>query len=74
MAAADEGQPDVEPENEQEGGGLSLGDVPEESSTDEVDPCRKRCGRDHAVVLEECRLAFHRLSSLSLASPTLKGA
>lgn len=58
MAAADEGQQDAEPENDREGGGLSLDDVPEESCTDEFDPCRKRCGRDHAVVLEECRLAF----------------
>ena len=64
MAATDEGQQDADPENEQEGDRLSVGDVPEESSTDEVDPCRKRCGRDHAIVLEECRFAF----------PTLKGA
>ena len=72
MAATDdEGQQDAEPENEQEGGGLSLEDVPEESSTDEVDPCHKRCGRDHAVVLEECRFAFPTPKGGVGASPLL---
>lgn len=59
MAVADEGLELAGSETVQEGDRLSLGDTPEEeASTDEVDPCRKRCGRDHGVVLEECRLAF----------------
>ena len=59
MAVADEGLELAGSETVQEGDRLSLGDTTEEeASTDEVDPCRKRCGRDHGVVLEECRLAF----------------
>ena len=57
MAEADEELEVAGPENSQEGDGLSSDDASEEASKDEVEPCRKRCGRDHAVVLEECRLA-----------------
>lgn len=57
MAAADEELEIERPENAQAGDGLSSDDASEEEAKDEVEPCRKRCGRDHALVLGECRLA-----------------
>ena len=60
MAVAEEGLQFPEPENERERDKLSLDEAPEKPSTDEFESCRKRCGRNHASVLDECRLAFTR--------------
>lgn len=60
MAVAEEGLQFPEPENEQERDKLSLDEAPEKPSTDDFESCRKRCGRDHDSVLEECRSAFTR--------------
>ena len=57
MAEAEGELEDAGPENALEGDRLSSGDASEDEVKDEVEPCRKRCGRDHALVLEECRLA-----------------